>query len=479
MRSCTLSLVANCANGVCMKNILFSSLVIFVMGLASACKVNSVPTNAKSITLGLGVVNGKSETISESRSVDLGIKFDGKDENTIKILLTNLSSKTVSIKDLSIAAGKSDLLDISGVEKGQMLQAQEVVELVLSYCDELKGQSADVSLVVANDAEEIQPVISLSEAVMAPELEVSGPPHAKEQVLTVQYDVPNQGILTAYHHGKKPLHFSIVSQGEQGTVVITDPSNGTFTYTSSSGAKNPMDTFVFSVSDGTEDEGSPLSTAKVILQFEPRVHQVCTPNQSQSVNCTADILNAALAAKTSTCDSKGSGYLYGTCQAKACKAGFTVSGNACEPLVCTGLNQVDCKGEIANSASAFKLRMCNPKKDGYTYASCQVTACAPGYALHNNSCSKSYILSCRAEPSSSSSKTSCTVSCPSGMKISLKGLSSVALPANHSYASLPQSKGSCSVDTVSDKGVCTSSLVQSPSGIVPWSGPTGTFACSY
>lgn len=61
---------------------------------------------------------------------------------------------------------------------------------------------------------------------------------------------------------------------------------------------------------------------------------LCTANEAQAdVDCTADILNASSATKTSTCNATGTGFDYGACTLVSCNSGYEVSGNTCTEII--------------------------------------------------------------------------------------------------------------------------------------------------
>ena len=126
------------------------------------------------------------------------------------------------------------------------------------------------------------------------------------------------------------------------------------------------------------------------LQNNSCIANACTPKQSLgSVSCTDEITYSATATKTKTCNAAGSDYLYGSCGATGCLAGFNLQNNSCVANTCTpdeALGTVSCTDEIPYTASATKSKTCNATGAGYVYGSCGVSGCLDGYNLQNNSC---------------------------------------------------------------------------------------------
>ena len=74
------------------------------------------------------------------------------------------------------------------------------------------------------------------------------------------------GILTATSQDGRPVTFSIVSNGDTGTAVITDQSSGAFTYSTTTTALG-IDSFTYKVNDGFVD--SEASRITVQLNSDP------------------------------------------------------------------------------------------------------------------------------------------------------------------------------------------------------------------
>lgn len=89
---------------------------------------------------------------------------------------------------------------------------------------------------------------------------VNGAPVAADSNLTTDEDTAADGTLSASDEDNDSLTFSIVTNGSQGNVVITDPYTGAFTYRPNANVAG-ADSFTFNVSDGTATS----NTATVII----------------------------------------------------------------------------------------------------------------------------------------------------------------------------------------------------------------------
>ena len=119
------------------------------------------------------------------------------------------------------------------------------------------------------------------------------------------------------------------------------------------------------------------------------VAQSCTPNQMDFEDCKADIPNAMTAQKSRTCNSNGSSYTYGSCSLQTCKSGYYKSGNMCVAQACVPdqyLGMVSCNNEIPHSQTTEKTQTCNSDGSGYVYGSCSLVVCESGYYKYGNSC---------------------------------------------------------------------------------------------
>jgi len=90
------------------------------------------------------------------------------------------------------------------------------------------------------------------------------PPVAQQSAIGTTEDTPGSGTLIAADGNGDPLTFSVVAQGTLGTVVVTNPSIGSFTYTPKSNAFG-TDAFTFRASDGKANS----NTATVTVTISP------------------------------------------------------------------------------------------------------------------------------------------------------------------------------------------------------------------
>jgi uncharacterized repeat protein (TIGR02543 family) len=82
--------------------------------------------------------------------------------------------------------------------------------------------------------------------------------------VVVQRDSSVQGTLVAVDTENDPLTYTIVSEPENGTLILDDPEDGTFTYTPDPGFTGD-DSFTFKVNDGLSDS----NTATVFITVQP------------------------------------------------------------------------------------------------------------------------------------------------------------------------------------------------------------------
>jgi len=87
---------------------------------------------------------------------------------------------------------------------------------------------------------------------------VNTAPVAQDGTLTVNEDQPASGQLQADNVDGDPLQFSVVSQGNIGTVSIDDASTGAYTYTPNANA-NGSDSFSFEVTDGAFNSSATIT----------------------------------------------------------------------------------------------------------------------------------------------------------------------------------------------------------------------------
>ncbi len=84
-----------------------------------------------------------------------------------------------------------------------------------------------------------------------PGITVNSAPAASNGTLTTAEGTVGGETLTASDPNGDALTFSVISQGTNGTVAITDTATGAYTYTPTSNDFNGPDSFTFRVSDGT------------------------------------------------------------------------------------------------------------------------------------------------------------------------------------------------------------------------------------
>ena len=120
------------------------------------------------------------------------------------------------------------------------------------------------------------------------------------------------------------------------------------------------------------------------------VAQKCKPNvTTPNVDCKSQALFASVATLTRTCKSVGDNYVDGPCEVSSCSSGYYLSGKSCVAQKCSPnqkLPALSCVSELPNSLTAEKSNSCNSEGSGYLYGSCQALTCAAGYELFEGAC---------------------------------------------------------------------------------------------
>lgn len=134
------------------------------------------------------------------------------------------------------------------------------------------------------------------------------PPSAASTSLAATEDTPAAGVLSGTDADGDALTFSLVTNGSKGTVTLTDPSTGTYTYVPHANA-NGTDSFTFRARDGVAD--SNIATVAVtiapvndvpVLQVSP----VSTPEDVQAhgrvtgTDVDGDVLSFTISVNGST-----------------------------------------------------------------------------------------------------------------------------------------------------------------------------------
>lgn len=110
----------------------------------------------------------------------------------------------------------------------------------------------------ANDGSLNSNIATISITVTA----VNDAPLTVDGSLTITEDTPQSDLLTATDVDSTPMTYSIVTNGSHGTVVITDPATGAYTYSPMSDYYGP-DSFIFKANDGLLD--SNIATVSITV----------------------------------------------------------------------------------------------------------------------------------------------------------------------------------------------------------------------
>jgi hypothetical protein len=104
-------------------------------------------------------------------------------------------------------------------------------------------------------------IVALIGAASLTSAQVNQPPLARTGVVTTSEGVAVSALLPASDPDGDALTFAVASAPTLGTVVVTDASNGAFTFTPNPGAMG-YDTFTFEASDG---EASSVGTQMIFI----------------------------------------------------------------------------------------------------------------------------------------------------------------------------------------------------------------------
>jgi len=136
---------------------------------------------------------------------------------------------------------------------------------------------------------------------------VNDPPSAANGTLTTNEDTPVNGVLNATDVDGDTLTYSIVSNGAKGTVTITNPATGAYSYTPNADA-NGSDAFTFKVNDGTADSNVATVTVTIsAVNDAPAAHNgTLTTNEDTPAAGTLNASDADGDALTYSLVSNGS-----------------------------------------------------------------------------------------------------------------------------------------------------------------------------
>ena len=101
-------------------------------------------------------------------------------------------------------------------------------------------------------------------------------------------DTPVEATLQASDPDGDPLTFTIDASPNKGTVTITNPATGAFTYVPNANA-NGVDTFTFTASDGTLTSLPALFTIDVAPVNDPPVAQTGVVTTTESVTVSGQL----------------------------------------------------------------------------------------------------------------------------------------------------------------------------------------------
>ncbi len=181
-------------------------------------------------------------------------------------------SGTVSTNQDTAAAGTlaatdpdGDSLTFSVVTQGALgtVAITNAVSGAFTYTPNAGAKGSDTFTFQAADAGGLTSTAGITVTIIA----LNHPPVAEDGTLSAREGSVAKGTLIATDPDNDALTYSVVTQGAQGTVTITNPTSGAYSFTPSAGARGG-DTFTFQVADA----GGLISTATVAVQIEPLTH---------------------------------------------------------------------------------------------------------------------------------------------------------------------------------------------------------------
>lgn len=125
-----------------------------------------------------------------------------------------------------------------------------------------------------------------------------------------------------------------------------------------------------------------------VLSNDSCAPQQCQPGYVDVVSCSDQILHASVATRQRFCSADGLGYSYGACTLRSCATGYRMDLGSCVAQACTPSTSqtVSCANDVFQAAVATRTQTCNAEGSGYTFSTCTVSSCNPGYVLRNGVC---------------------------------------------------------------------------------------------
>lgn len=131
-----------------------------------------------------------------------------------------------------------------------------------TYTPNADANGSDSFTFVASDGKALSNPATISISIDA----INDAPVASDGSLNVTYDSPANGALAATDVDGDALTYQVVTGASLGTVAITEPSTGAYTYTPNDGASG-ADQFTFQAGDGAAT--SNVATVSVTIQAPP------------------------------------------------------------------------------------------------------------------------------------------------------------------------------------------------------------------
>jgi VCBS repeat-containing protein len=194
-------------------------------------------------------------------------KTDSYSVNEDTTLSTNVSNGVLS-NDLDIENHNLSAKVITGPQHGDLTFYEDGT---FTYKPHTNYFGQDRFVYLANDGK----INSQEESVTINVAPVNDAPVANASHLAAVEDVVASGVLTGTDVDSTTLTYSLVDNGQKGTVTITNPATGAFVYQPQANA-NGKDQFTFKVSDGTLESETATITVDIQAVNDAPVTQADT-----------------------------------------------------------------------------------------------------------------------------------------------------------------------------------------------------------
>jgi VCBS repeat-containing protein len=207
--------------------------------------LNATGTDSFSFKINDGTVDSQTVTISVNIDAVNDAPVVNKDQFTVSEDTTLHSVSSILANDTDVENDRLTATLVTGPENGTLTLNQDGT---FTYIPKANFYGQDQFVYKANDGE----LDSVEETVTIQVTPVNDAPVSTAGTLTVTEDTLANGTLVGTDIDGDVLTFSIVENGNKGTVTLTDDHAGTFTYQPHLNATG-TDTFTFKINDGVVD----------------------------------------------------------------------------------------------------------------------------------------------------------------------------------------------------------------------------------